>query len=315
VSVNVALGRLLGFEHYERGWHATSTIGPLAAAAAGCHLLALDERSSRSALALAAGQAGGLQRNFGSMAKPVQAGNAAAAAVRAVLLAADGVTGDSDIFGEKGVGSLYGADRKDIGTLCPSDVRSLSLKLYPCCFAAHRLIGAALDARAQLGPHADLGSIARIRLSVPFETMRPLRVTDPRTGDEARFCAAYVLATALLQGQVRFADFANEAIHRAQVRALMARITIVDDSDSGRRPAGLDSGEVHLVLEGPGMRAEAYCAVFPGSPQAPPSVEQFDAKIADCAAVYAASARVMFGLSDVRRKVRNLVGDLRSPPA
>ena len=29
LAVNIALGEALGFDHYQRGWHATSTIGPL----------------------------------------------------------------------------------------------------------------------------------------------------------------------------------------------------------------------------------------------------------------------------------------------
>jgi 2-methylcitrate dehydratase PrpD len=71
LAVNVALGRALGFAHYERGWHATSTVGSIAAAAAVAHLYRLDDRAFRSALAIAAAQAGGLQANFGTMAKPL----------------------------------------------------------------------------------------------------------------------------------------------------------------------------------------------------------------------------------------------------
>src|SRR5690606_10713371 len=61
VAVNVTLGRALGFSHYDKGWHATSTIGPIAGAAALAHLLGLDDTRTRHAVALAAAQCGGLQ--------------------------------------------------------------------------------------------------------------------------------------------------------------------------------------------------------------------------------------------------------------
>ena len=47
VAVNVALGRVMGFSHYNKGWHATSTLGPIATAAALAHLLSLDEGRTR----------------------------------------------------------------------------------------------------------------------------------------------------------------------------------------------------------------------------------------------------------------------------
>ncbi len=308
VSVNIALGHMMGFEHYARGWHATSTIGPLAAAAAGCHLLGLDERTTRSALALAAAQAAGLQRNFGSMAKPIQAGNGASAGVRAVLLAADGVTGDNDIFGEKGFADLYGSDGKDIAPLKADDVHSVSVKLYPCCYAAHRLIGAAFEARASLGA-ADLASIGHIEVDAPFESMQPLRVTNPATGNEAKFCASYVLAVALLQGHVGLADFTDAAIQRADVRALMERIEIKDDAASGRAATGLAHGRMDVRLYRNALQAEGSCAIFPGSPEAPPTQADMETKITDCAAVYTAAAGQPLTRAKVRQTLSALLGN------
>ena len=307
VSVNIALGRRLGFRHYELGWHATSTIGPLAAAAAGAHLLGLDEGAIRSALALAAAQAAGLQRNFGALAKPVQAGNAAAAGVRAVLLAAGGVTGDPDVFGPGGFTDLYGAAGPEPGPPRADDVHSVSVKLYPCCYAAHRLIGAALDAR-ELVEDANFGVIERIELSAPFETLRPLRISDPRIGDEGKFCAAYILAVALLQGQVGLDDFTDEAVRRAEVRALMDRTRITGDVASGRPAKGLEYGAADLRIRYGNRRVEAACARYPGSPDAPASPAEFEAKVRDCAAVYS-RLHSEFGAADVRRIALDIAGE------
>jgi 2-methylcitrate dehydratase PrpD len=63
--------------HYRAGWHATATVGGLAAAAAAGRLLRLDETSMRNGLGIAASMASGSRQNFGTMTKPLHAGLAA----------------------------------------------------------------------------------------------------------------------------------------------------------------------------------------------------------------------------------------------
>ena len=97
-----------------------------------------------------------MQRNFGAMAKPLQAGVASAAGVRAALLAEAGLTGDADIFGPRGYLHLYaGAEPGDDPATVPVeiDLNTLSRKLFPCCYMNHRLISAGFAAREQLPGH------------------------------------------------------------------------------------------------------------------------------------------------------------------
>ncbi len=307
LAVNVALGEALGFQHYEAGWHATSTIGPLAGAAALAHQLALDEQATRSALALAAAHCGGLQRNFGSMAKPVQAGNAAAASVRSALLAQAGVTGEQDIFGAKGYFDLYGgrtvADRLSAVSLQPR-IGSISRKLFPCCYAAHRLIAAAVAAGAQIASKSMLIG-ARVEVVVPSETMRPLRVGEPRNGAEAQFCAAYTVAVALMTGTVRLADFTDAAILRPEIRHLMASISLIEESVEGAPSVGLDHGSIRLkIFAGEDILACAEVHSFPGSPAARATAAQISAKIEDCLGVYRQSFSPGLSLERFRFLVR-----------
>jgi 2-methylcitrate dehydratase PrpD len=271
----------------------------LAAAAGAAHLLGFDVGQTRSALALAAAQAGGLQRNFGSLAKPIQAGNAAAAGVRAAQLVAAGVTADQNIFGARGYFDLYGGagvQRRLHGIEVRYQLGSLSRKLFPCCYASHRLIGAAIKARKDF-PEPVTHDIS-VSLSVPFGTMRPLRVSDPQTGEEGQFCAAYLTAVALLFGGVSLRDFEIEAVRRPEVRALMKRIKIVEAPAPDPLPVGFDHGAVALTV----FRADtevtrAEVRAFPGSPAAPASREEIAAKVADCLTLYS------------RRKGRELTPD------
>ena len=71
------VGEAVNYEHYERGWHATSTLGPIGAGAACGRLLGLDTEQMRACMSLAFSLAGGSKRQLGAMAKPVHAGLAA----------------------------------------------------------------------------------------------------------------------------------------------------------------------------------------------------------------------------------------------
>src|SRR5947209_19955868 len=73
-EVEAVLGRVMNPRHYQSGWHCTSTIGSIGAAAACARLLRLDSVSTANCIALAASQASGLKENFGTMSKPLHAG-------------------------------------------------------------------------------------------------------------------------------------------------------------------------------------------------------------------------------------------------
>ena len=310
LGVNIALGKALGFDHYDRGWHATSTIGPLAGAAALSHLLGLDGIATRSALSLAAAQCGGLQRNFGTGAKHVQAGQAAAASVRAALLAEAGTDGSPDIFGETGFFELYGSRAPD-KTYEPirikPDTLSVSRKLFPCCYLAHRMIAAALEARKMLA--GDVPPDARIAVEVPYGGLRALKITSPQTGAQAKFCAAYCVAAALKQGQVGLPDFDDSAVHRSELRKLMTQIEAIEAPLVGEMPVGIDHGTVRLRVERAGsLLAEAEVRHYPGSPHAPAEPKAFDAKITDCLAIWQRETGRSLGLDAFRREIRTRLG-------
>jgi 2-methylcitrate dehydratase PrpD len=281
-----AVGSLVGFGHYLKGWHATGTIGTLAAAAAAGRLYRLDEPQLRAAFALAAAQAGGMKRNFGTMAKPAHAGFAAAAGRRAARLAAAGVDGAHDIFAPGiGFADLYGTGD---GVADPGDdafaVRPdrISLKLYPCCYAAHRLIGIGLDARAALGERVfEHGS--RAVLSVPAGSVELIRNDDPKTGLEAKFSAKYALAIALADGDASLARFTDRALQRPGLAELLERVTILDDPEQ-QSGGDIEMGEVRLeVVASNGERLGHFARrAIPGGPDAPPARNEVARKVEDC---------------------------------
>lgn len=289
LAANVGLGRVLGFSHYEKGWHATSTIGSLAAAAAVAFLFGLDATRAAYALALATAQAGGLQRNFGAMAKPLQAGFAASAGLRAAILARAGVTADPDVFSPKGYFDLYGGEElnEDPDRIeFDLEAGGISVKLFPCCYMTHRLIAAAFQARdAMDGQNIGLDDLAEIDLIGPPSSYLPLRVQDPQAGSEAKFCGAYTVACALIDGEVGLAHFEDDAVHRADVRELMKRVRLLERDG---KPDGMERRTSPMDLAARDGQGNEIVSVqvgpFPGSPDSPPTASQMEAKVRDCLA-------------------------------
>jgi 2-methylcitrate dehydratase PrpD len=60
-EIEARLGTAMNPRHYERGWHCTSTLGTIGAAAAASRLLGLDAGAAGHALAIAASEASGLK--------------------------------------------------------------------------------------------------------------------------------------------------------------------------------------------------------------------------------------------------------------
>ena len=80
-EVEAKLGAALNPYLFEAGWYPTSVLGVMGAAAASAKLLKLDSKKVCTALGIAASQASGLRQNFGTMTKPLHAGQTAKSGV------------------------------------------------------------------------------------------------------------------------------------------------------------------------------------------------------------------------------------------
>ena len=106
-EVAVRVGLWLGRSHYQAGFHQTATAGAFGGFAAAGYILGLSAQQMRMGFGLVASRAGGLKAQFGTMAKPMNAGFAAQAAVEAALLIQNAVTANPDaaeIYGDLSAG-------------------------------------------------------------------------------------------------------------------------------------------------------------------------------------------------------------------
>jgi 2-methylcitrate dehydratase PrpD len=230
-EVECRLGIVMNPRHYhERGWHCTSTIGTLGAAAAAARVLGLRADQTRVALGIAASAASGLKENMGSMVKPLHAGMAAQNGLMAARLAARGFTASADAL-DGPQGFLAAMDGQhltlepaaaDLGVRWEILETGITVKLYPSCAATHPPLDALLDLKRETGfTHEDVESID---VEVDSMTPRLLLYDRPTTGLEAKFSMPFCAAAAVVLGHPRVDTFETRAIDDQAVQALMPRV-------------------------------------------------------------------------------------------
>jgi 2-methylcitrate dehydratase PrpD len=315
------LGALMNPRHYQRGWHCTSTLGTIGAAAAACRLLGLDAGATGHALAIAASEASGLKENFGTMVKPLHAGLAARNGVLAALLARDGMTA-SGIAIEGPQGLLRAMDSQepgigdaiaDLGSRWEILDTGITVKLYPSCAGTHPSLDLILDMRRQQGFTA--ADVERIEIDVDSITPTVLMYDRPATELEAKFSMPFCAAAALVDGQVGLETF--EATHLADpaITSLMDCVTMTVDRGFDNGAPALTQARVSIRLhDGRTFSEKAHGAR--GYPANPASDSELDAKFLSCAerALSKASSKRALELlrgigesADVRAVARQLV--------
>ena len=274
-GVMARLGTALGWNHYSRGWHATSTTAPVAAAAVAATAMGLDVRRTAMAMALSVSSAGGVQRAFGSDAKAIQVGLAVDAGIRAAQLVADGATVDLRVLDAwLGLVSDPPFDLAlDSAEVVPG---GLAVKVYPCCYALQRPIACAAEVAGDLRSE----TIDRILVWAKESAVQPLVHHRPTSGLEAKFCLEHAVAVAVVDRVPGFDSFSDAAVHRREVARLTRSVDIhLEPGGSGL----LDDTVRVKVTTADGRVHAGEIDIPPGAPGRPVTREQLAQKVRDCA--------------------------------
>lgn len=312
-----AIGEALPMkEHYARGWHATATVGRLAAVASLIHLAELDDQQSRHALGIAATMAAGSVANFGTMTKPMHAGQAAQDAIVAVGLAQEGFTANaSQLDHPKGFFPLFGVaghPRADLVERLAfwhrGWIEDWTLKQYPSCYGTHRAVDAMLDLRSDLD---DPSGFERIEVVVHPSGLQPLITHLPTTGLEGKFSLPYTMLRSLVDGRLDLDAFTDERVSAAGNTGLLERVDVREASAPADHPE-LD-GQLFsqvAVIDAKGNRLERTVTISRGDSRNPLTDAEVDAKFLACLEVAGwSSERSSSLLSDLHALARG--GDLR----
>jgi 2-methylcitrate dehydratase PrpD len=305
-ELEARLGRVMNPRHYERGWHCTSTLGAIGAAAACSRLLRLDAAATAHALAIAASEASGLKENFGTMVKPLHAGLASRNGVVAALLAKQGMTASAQaIDGAQGFLHAFdsahdaiGEAAGDLGSRWEIIDTGITVKLYPSCAGTHPTLDAILDLRRR--ERFTAADVDRIDVGVDSITPTVLIYERPSAGLEAKFSMPFCAAAAVALGEVGVDTFDARGLGDARIASLMPRITMrVDPSLDGIGPPLTEARVTITLVDGRGLRQAAHGAR--GYPEQPASGDDLAAKFTACA------RRVLDG-EETERALRLLQG-------
>ncbi len=226
--------------------------GALGATAGIANILSLDHETTRSALGLCYSQLSGTMQAHveGSPMLPLQIGVNTRAALLAIDLAVRGVSGPRHFLeGDFGYFTLFDSEWdpavfERIGTC--SEMEHLSHKPFPSGRATHGGVDGALTLQEQLGFATT--DIEEIRVYAPPLVVQ--LVDRPARADMlpayARLCLPYVVATALLTGEVTVADFDRERLSAPERLALASRIRVLRDTNPALNALAPQRVEVHL---------------------------------------------------------------------
>jgi 2-methylcitrate dehydratase PrpD len=234
-EIECRLGSIMNPRHYHvRGWHCTSSIGTVGAAAAAARVLGLTPQATMHALGIAASSACGLKENIGTMVKPLHAGMAARNGVMAARLARDGFTASEQaIDGPQGYltamdseqpAAALGDALADLGSRWEILDTGITVKLYPSCAATHPPLDVLLGLQRRHGFSAE--DVEAIDVEVDSMTPRLLIHDRPSSGLEAKFSMPFCAAAALVFGHPTIDTFDLGPIRDLRVQALMPRVAL-----------------------------------------------------------------------------------------
>ena len=287
-EIEGVLGRAMNPRHYTQGWHCTSTLGTLGAAAAAARLLGLTREQTAHCLAIAASQASGLKENFGTDTKPLHAGIAARNGVQAALFAKGGITASSRaIEGPQGFLKAMGSERTELGdelqTLgdrWETIETGVTVKLYPSCAATHPAIDAILDLKREHAFSAD--DVESIAIGV--DAVTPTILTYPRatTGLEGKFSMHHCVAAAVVNGRVGLETFEDALVNDSRITRVASRTTMTVDATLYSDAPALTQSRVTINLRD-GRTLSAYADGARGYPKRPATEQELGDKFRACA--------------------------------
>lgn len=287
------IGHVVNPDHYERGWHPTSTIGVFGAAAAAARLLNLDVKATATAFAISSSLASGIKANFGTMTKPLHVGQCARNGLMAAQLAAGGFTanpgalehqqgyfeaydGLSNVHIER---LLFGAGKE-----LEVEQESVGLKQFPCCGSTHPAIRAMLALREQ---GLDAAKVERIEIMTNRRRLPHTNNPMPVSALGAKFSIQYATVRALLDGAPRLRHFEGDSYAEAAVRDLLSRTSVAaypPTADAAQHEEGNEMAADITVLtkDGRTLTAHARHQLGRGGDD-PMSEDELFEKYADCA--------------------------------
>ena len=260
---------------HKAGFHPTSVLGAMGAAAAVGATLGLDRRQLVDALGIAGSMASGIIEYLadGSWTKRLHPGWAAQAGIRAALLAKHGFVGPTTVF--EGTHGLFhgfaGGAEGDYGKLIDGFgtewlAETIAFKPFACGTMTHPYIDCAIRlAKRGIAAEAIEDILCEVGEGTVHRLWEPLAQKQrPPNAYAAKFSTPFCIAAGFVLGDAGLAAFTEETVRDPRIRALMSKVRYVIDPDNpypreftGHIRAKLGSGEV-IEERQPHLRGGAH---------------------------------------------------------
>ncbi|RGP81345.1 hypothetical protein FLONG3_489 [Fusarium longipes] len=268
IEAQCKVGLAVWPEHYDVGWHITSTVGSIGAAVAVSKILGLSPIKTIHAIGIAATQVTGLREMFGSHCKSFHPGRAAQNGLLAAVIAEGGYTSSQGALeAKRGWAAVVGSNKPDVlqnldRWLSTANEDGLagqatgrweilrnSFKPFPCGIVIHPVIDACIQLHATL---IRLGHLPEQIESVVAD-IHPLVLEltgkkTPKDGLEAKFSVYHSGACGLVLGRATPSEYEDKVVSDPAIIAIRGRIVAKIDTriapDSARVTVVLQNGEV-----------------------------------------------------------------------
>ena len=216
VEGSTRLGHILGYSHYNKGFHQTATSGAFGATLVASKLLKLNAQQIENALGIVSTRASGLKSQFGTMGKPFHAGIAASNGIEAAKLSKLGfVSCENGIECNPGFLKTHAWD----GTIPEGAINGLGkdflfpevkYKFHACCHGLHAFLEALDELKTKNNFNPD--SIEKISIQTQPSWLQVCNIDSPKTGLEAKFSYRLTAAMSLHGVDTGRLDSYNDAI-------------------------------------------------------------------------------------------------------
>ena len=216
VEVSTRIGHILGYSHYNAGFHQTATSGSFGSTIVASKLLNLNEEQTINALGLVSTRASGIKSQFGTMGKPYHAGMAASNGIEAAKLSKLGFVSRQDgIECEQGFFKTHGWNNEippraieNLGTefLFPE----IKYKFHACCHGLHSFLEA-LD-ELKLSNNFNPETIEEIKIETNPSWLQVCNIEKPKTGLESKFSYKLTAAMSIYGNDTSDLDTYNDTI-------------------------------------------------------------------------------------------------------
>jgi 2-methylcitrate dehydratase PrpD len=216
--------------HYNRGFHATATIGSLGATAACARLMKLDRAATARALGIAATRAAGLKAMFGTSCKALHVGAAAATGLFAASLARRGFDSREDALEcAQGFAITHSSDFDSEAALGEPEAGyhlfNNLFKFHAACYETQATMECGHQLRHAHGLVPD--EIHAVRVRANSHCNEICNIAEPQTGLEMKFSLRATAAMSLAGMETSRPDaFSNMNAQSPTLNGLRGKIAI-----------------------------------------------------------------------------------------